>query len=167
MAPNRNERIDRSHVQIPEQNQEGFMAEESGISRRTVIGAGAAALATVAVSDLLNVSSVFAKTGPTEGVGYFSRFGVTEKLIRDTMGAALSKGGDYADVYFQHRVTNSMSLEDGLVNRASSNVGLGVGVRVIKGDQTGYGFTEDITAEGLRRAALTAAAIAEGPAKNA
>lgn len=143
------------------------MAEDSGITRRTVIGAGAAALATVAVSDLFNISSVFAETGPTNGVGYFSRFGVTDKLIRDTISAALSKGGDYADVFFQHRVSNNLALEDGAVNRAFANVALGVGVRVLKGDQTGYGFTEDITEDGLRRAALTAAAIAEGVAKNA
>jgi TldD protein len=143
------------------------MAENPGITRRTVIGAGAAALASVAVSDLFNLSSVFAKSGPTEGVGYFARFGVTDKLIKDTIGAALSKGGDYADVFFQHRVTNNLALEDGSVNRAFANVALGVGVRVVKGDQTGYGFTEDLTTDGLRRAALTAAAIAEGPARNA
>jgi TldD protein len=141
------------------------MADDSGLTRRTVIGAGAAALASVAVSDLLDVSSIFAKTGPTEGVGYFGRFGVTEGLIKNTLGTALSKGGDYADVFFQHRVSNNLSLEDGAVNRASANVGLGVGVRVVKGDQTGYGFTEDITPDGLHRAALTAAAIAQGPAK--
>ena len=143
------------------------MAENDGLTRRTVIGAGAAALATVAVSDLFHVSSALAKTGPTEGVGYFSRFGVTDRLIRETLSQALSKGGDYADVFFQHRVSNSLALEDGAVNRASANVGLGVGVRVVKGDQTGYGFTEDITADGLKRAALTAAAIAEGPARSA
>ncbi|MFN8093309.1 MAG: hypothetical protein U0599_14010 [Vicinamibacteria bacterium] len=44
---------------------------------------------------------------------------------------------------------------------------LGVGVRVVKGDQTGYGFTEDLTAEGLRLAAKTAAAIAAGPSRPA
>ena len=143
------------------------MAEDSGLTRRTVIGAGAAALATVAVSDLFHISSALAETGPTTGVGYFGRFGVTEKLIRETLSAAMSKGGDYADVFFQHRVTNNLALEDGAVNRASANVGLGVGVRVIKNDQTGYGFTEDITPEGLKRAALTAAAIAQGPAQTA
>ena len=136
------------------------MAEDNGLTRRTVIGAGAAALASVAVSDLFDITSVFAKPGPTEGVGYFSRFGVTEKLIKETLSSALSKGGDYADVFFQHRVSNNLGLEDGSVNRASANVGLGVGVRVIKGDQTGYGFTEDLTAEGLLAAARTAAAIA-------
>lgn len=143
------------------------MAEESGLTRRTVIGAGAAALASVAVSDLLSVSSLLANTGPANGVGYFARFGVTEQLIRGTLSAALSKGGDYADVFFQHRVSNNLSLEDGIVNRATANVALGVGVRVLKGDQTGYGFTEDITPDGLRRAALTAAAIAQGPSREA
>ena len=141
------------------------MADQSGFSRRTFVGAGAATVATLAMSDLLNISSAIASSGPTAGIGYFSRFGVTEKLIKDTLAAALSQGGEYADVFFQHRVTNNMVLEDGAVNRAFANVGLGVGVRVVRGDQTGYGFTEDLTAESMRRAALTAAAIADGPAR--
>jgi len=141
--------------------------DSSGITRRTVIGAGAAALASVAISDLFSVSSALAKTGPNAGIGYFSRFGVTDQVIRNTLSAALSKGGDYADVFFQHRVSNFLTLEDGTVNKAQASVGLGVGVRVVRGDQTGYGFTEDITADGLKRAALTAAAIADGPAKDA
>src|SRR5687768_23302 len=142
------------------------MGKDSVYTRRTVIGAGAATVATVAMSDLLMSAQAFAGTGPTSGIGYFSRFGVTEKMIRDALSAALAKGGEYADVFFQHRVTNSMSLEDGAVNRATANVGLGVGVRVVKGDQTGYGFTEDLTPEGLRRAAQTAATIAQGPSRD-
>ncbi|HEX8155521.1 MAG TPA: metallopeptidase TldD-related protein [Thermoanaerobaculia bacterium] len=143
------------------------MAENPGITRRSVIASGAAAITAVAVSDLLTVSNALASTGPTNGIGYFGRFGVNEKLIRDTISAAMSKGADYADVYFQHRVTNQLILEDGSVNRGFANVGLGVGVRAIRGDQTGYGYTEDLTTEGLRRAALTAAAIADGPARTA
>ena len=60
-------------------------------------------------------------------------------------------------------MANTYLLEDGAVNRAFADVKLGVGVRVVKGDQTGYGFTEDLTPEGLRLAAKTAAAIATGP----
>ena len=143
------------------------MADESGVSRRTFIGASAAALATIAVTDPFGVTSALYADGPISGINYFTRFGVTEKLIRDTLAAALSKGGDYADVFFQHRVTNNMALEDGSVNRAFSNVGLGVGVRVVRGDQTGYGYTEDLTADSLKRTALTAAAIADGPSRTA
>ena len=81
--------------------------------------------------------------GAAGGIQYFSRFGVTEALIAEALSAALSRGGDYADVFFQHRVTNDLALEDGAVNRAFATVELGVGVRVVKGDQTGYGYTED------------------------
>ena len=143
------------------------MSDDSGMTRRTVLRAGAASLAVAAVSDLTSLTSALATGGPTPGVNYFARFGVTEKMIRETLSAALSRGGEYADVFFQHRLTNSMTLEDGAVNRANSSVGLGVGVRVVKGIQTGYGFTEDLTPAALKRAALTAAAIAEGPAKRA
>jgi TldD protein len=98
-------------------------------------------------------------------IGYFTRFGVDEQLVARTLAVALSRGGDYADLFFQHQVSTSLSLEDGEVNRAYSGVELGVGVRVVKGDQTGYGYTEELTAEALHRAAETAAAIADGPAR--
>ncbi|MBI2213066.1 MAG: TldD/PmbA family protein [Acidobacteria bacterium] len=143
------------------------MQDRNGIDRRTFVQATATTAAALAVTDLFGLGKALAATGPAEGIGYFSRFGVTEKLIKDTLGAALSRGGDYADVFFQHRITNNMTLEDGAVNRASANVALGVGVRVVKGDQTGYGFTEDLTADAMKRAALTAAAIAQGASKSA
>jgi TldD protein len=66
-------------------------------------------------------------------------------MIREALCEALSRGGEYADLFFQHKVANSYVLEDGAVNRAGTSVELGVGVRVVKGDQTGYGFTEDLT----------------------
>lgn len=100
-------------------------------------------------------------------ITYFERFGVTEGLIRQTLRVALGKGGDYADVFFQHNVKSYLALEDGEVNRASANVDLGCGVRVVKGDQTGYGYTEQLTLDALRRAAATAASIADGPSRAA
>jgi TldD protein len=139
------------------------------MSRRKVIGLGAATLASTALPDLVvgPKDAAAASAGPSAGIGYFGRFGVDERLIRETLGEALSRGGDYADLFFQHKVGNSYVLEDGSVNRAATSVELGVGVRVLKGDQTGYGYTEDLTREGVKLAARTAAAIADGPAKAA
>lgn len=97
------------------------------------------------------------------GLQYFGNFGVDEPLLRLALDAALSRGGDYADLYFQHRQASSVGLEDGAVNRAFTTVELGVGIRVLKGDQTGYAFTEDLSPLSVRSAALTAAAIADGP----
>jgi len=141
------------------------MSKDSGVPRRTFVGLGAAALATASLSDLLLGPRLVLGAGPTAGVGYFGRFGVDERMIRETLAEALSSGGDFADLFFQHRVNNDFRLEDGEVNRAFAVVELGVGVRVVRGDQTGYGFTEDLTREGLKLAAQTAAAIADGPAR--
>ena len=100
-------------------------------------------------------------------VRYFNRFGVTDSLIQGALAVAMSRGGDYADVFFQHRVKHYFSLEDGEVKRAYADVSLGGGVRVVKGDQTGYGYTEELTADALAKAAQTAAAIADGPRRDA
>ncbi|MDJ0763485.1 MAG: metallopeptidase TldD-related protein [Myxococcota bacterium] len=95
--------------------------------------------------------------------GYFeSNFGVTNDMLGKTISRALSRGGDYADIYLQHKVSDYVGFEDGQVNRAYIEVDLGAGVRVLKGDQTGYAFTEDLSTESLIKAADTAASIAAG-----
>jgi TldD protein len=72
----------------------------------------------------------------------------------------MEKGANYADLYFEHTQSNYCSLEDGKVNSAYSNIGFGVGIRVLKGDQTGYAYSENVTPEAMLQAATTAANIA-------
>ena len=92
-------------------------------------------------------------------------FGVTPADVRKTLTAALEKGGDYADLFFEHTFANSVGLQDGAVNRSSSNIDFGMGVRVLSGDQTGYAYIENITLEEMLKAARTAARIASGSVK--
>ena len=89
-------------------------------------------------------------------------FGVTDADIRKTMTAALEKGGDYADLFFEHTFSNNVALQDGAVNQSQSNIDFGMGVRVLKGDQTGYAYIENVTLNEMVNAARTAARIAEG-----
>jgi len=79
--------------------------------------------------------------------------------------AALEKGGDYADLFFEHTFTNSVALQDGAVNRSNSNIDFGMGVRVLSGDQTGYAYIENVTLEEMLKAARTAARIASSSVK--
>ena len=92
-------------------------------------------------------------------------FGVTHADVRKTLTAALEKGGDYADLFFEHTYTNSVGLQDGDVNRTNSNIDFGMGVRVLSGDQTGYAYIENITLEEMLKAARTAARIASSSMK--
>ena len=90
-----------------------------------------------------------------------THFGVAEADLKKVLAAALEKGGDYADLYFEHTFNNSVSLMDGKVNNCSSNIDFGMGVRVVAGDQTGYAYVENITLDEMLRAARTAARIAD------
>ncbi|RPH29052.1 twin-arginine translocation signal domain-containing protein, partial [bacterium] len=94
---------------------------------------------------------------------YFqNEFGVTDELCLRVLAKALSKGGDFADLYFEHTISNYVILEDGKVNRAYGDIALGVGIRTVKGDQVGYGYTQELTADSMLAAAATAATIANG-----
>lgn len=100
-----------------------------------------------------------------DGLAYFEQFGVTPTLLRHALSRAMAHGADWAELYFEHRVLHHLGLEDGAVNRAYGSVVLGVGVRVIKGDQTGYAYTEELTKEAVGNAAATAAVVADGPSR--
>ncbi len=91
---------------------------------------------------------------------YLDHFEVSVEMLQKVIAAAMSKGGDYADLFFEHKKSNSLGLEDGKVNRAYSNIDYGVGIRVLKGDQTGFAYSETITPEALINAAKMAANIA-------
>ncbi len=81
-----------------------------------------------------------------------------EKLL----GVALSRGGDYADLFFEYRAGGGFSYDEGILKAASRGVSMGLGVRVQRGDATGFAFVEDLAWESMKRAAETAAQIAEG-----
>jgi TldD protein len=135
------------------------------ISRRSFLKTGAtAAAATIAVPTIL--SRGWYSFAQAEAIGYFEReFGITEAACRKILAKALAKGGDFADLFFEHTISNYLILEDGKVNRAASDVALGVGIRTVKGDQVGYGFTQDLSEKAMMAAASTAATIADASGK--
>ncbi len=103
------------------------------------------------------------QSSPAAPSGYFSsEFGISDELCKKVLATALAKGGDFADLFFEHTIRNYVILEDGKVNRAYGSVALGVGIRTVKGDQVGYGFTQELHEKSMLTAAATAATIAGG-----
>src|SRR5512143_1212245 len=78
------------------------------------------------------------------------------------LALALSRGGTFADLYFEHETTSSLLLEDRIIRTASTGVTCGLGVRVVSGERTGYAYTDDLSWPAMVRAAGTAAHIASG-----
>ena len=87
---------------------------------------------------------------------------IDEAIARRLLTVALSNGGDYADVFFEYRAAGGFVFDEGILKSASRGVSMGLGVRVQKGDATGYAYVEQLDWEAMERAARTAAQIATG-----
>jgi TldD protein len=96
---------------------------------------------------------------------FAAKFGISRRDLENYLSEALSRGGDYADLYFEYLATSSISIDESIVKSATQGVSLGVGVRVIAGERTGYAYSDDLSPEKIKHAAQVAALIAAGPAK--
>jgi TldD protein len=85
--------------------------------------------------------------------------GLNEMLLMRTLAGMSGNGVDFADLYFQRSHRESWSFEEGIVKSAASSIRQGVGVRAVRGDQTAFSFTEDLSAASLARAASATRAI--------
>lgn len=83
-------------------------------------------------------------------------------LANRLLSLALDAGGDYADLYFEFRVSADYALEEEQIRTLGRGITLGLGVRVVKGDATGYAYCEDLAWEKMAHAAKTAGQIAAG-----
>ena len=96
---------------------------------------------------------------------FAARFQITRQDLERYLAEALSQGGDYADLYFEYLLTSSISLDESMVKGATQGVSMGVGVRVVAGERTGYAYSDDLAPEKIKKAARVAACIASAPSK--
>ena len=90
-------------------------------------------------------------------------FGLTEGEVLGALGRVKVRDVDYADLYFESCVSESVSMEESLVKRATKNVSQGVGVRATAGEKTGFAYSDELTKTALELAADTARYIANSP----
>ncbi len=88
------------------------------------------------------------------------RYSIDTGIASELLGIAMSRGGDSAELYFEHRQGSNITFEQQVVKSASRSTTQGLGVRVLLGDANGYANTEDLSRDAMRRAADTAARIA-------
>lgn len=93
---------------------------------------------------------------------YLDLFKVTEGQLRTLTGTALAHGGDYSDLYFEYTTYFNLLLKDGVVSSGGFHTDYGVGIRVLKGEKTGYAYSENTEMTDMLKAAKAASAIALG-----
>jgi TldD protein len=97
---------------------------------------------------------------------FLERNGLSQSALERVLGT-LARRADWADCYFEHRVSQTASLEDGVVKKATRGMRQGVGVRVVADTRTGYAYSDEVTLERLEIAARTARYIADDRATTA
>ena len=81
-------------------------------------------------------------------------------ILERTLARSLRAGGDFAEVFAEDRRSSSAHFDDGRVEELVSGHAHGAGVRVLRGEMTGYAHTADLSERGLGEAADAAASAA-------
>ncbi len=85
-----------------------------------------------------------------------------KEIVLNALDAASGASGvTYADARVVEARERSLATKNGRASQVSTSETLGVGIRVLAGGCWGFSATDDLSAEGVRRAAAEAVAIAE------
>lgn len=88
------------------------------------------------------------------------RFALSEDDLRSIVAEGLKYGGDWCDLYFEDTSYGDLLLRDGEVGSGGHHVDYGCGIRVLKGEKTGYAYAEGTDLRSLLSAAAAAGSIA-------
>jgi len=86
---------------------------------------------------------------------------IAPETLNQMLNAMIPADADDADLYLQHSVSESLSLEEGRVKHVSASTAQGIGARVIKGEVSGHAYTDSFDTAALMDAAKAARAIAQ------
>lgn len=89
---------------------------------------------------------------------------LSKAIIENTINAALSTGGDFAEIFVEDKVNNSLNLIAGKIETAISGRDYGIGIRIFKGYNSVYVYTNNSSKENLEKTALDAAKAIKGQA---
>ena len=87
-------------------------------------------------------------------------FRVTEDQLGKLVKEGLEGGGSYCDLFFEHSTYNELLLRDGIVSSGGFHIDYGVGIRVLKGERTGYAYSESTDPKSMHEAVIAASKIA-------
>ena len=85
---------------------------------------------------------------------------IDERAADRLLAAALASGGEHAELFFEHRRSLHLALEDGRVRSVGAGVDGGVGIRVVVGGAVGFAYAESLEPAAMLLAARTASRIA-------
>ena len=87
-----------------------------------------------------------------------------QNIAREVLQEAVRTGGDFAEIFVEDRIDNTLMMRSGRIETANTGRLHGAGVRVFSGTNAVYVHTNDTSREGLMACARQAAAAVKGGA---
>ncbi len=93
-------------------------------------------------------------------LAFEDHFNISLGDLQKILDISLSRGGDFSEIYLEYKIYNFINMEEDIIKETAESISLGLGIRVLSGEKTGYGYTNDLSFEKIKKTALTAASIA-------
>jgi TldD protein len=77
---------------------------------------------------------------------------INEIEVYNMLSSMSDNGSDYSDLFFQHSISESWVLDEGIVKDGSYNISHGLGARCVSGDQTGFSYSDDLNLKAIKAA---------------
>ncbi len=90
-------------------------------------------------------------------------FSLSPKDLRRILETALASGGEFAEIFLEYRIYHFVNMEEDIIKETAESIDLGMGIRVLSGEKTGFAYTNDLSFEKMMMAARSASAIAASP----
>lgn len=84
-----------------------------------------------------------------------------KRELSNVLSRVLARGGDFAEIFIEEKQLTQVLCEDDKIERINSGREKGAGIRVIKDGKTAYVHTNDLSEEGLLKAARLATHTAD------
>jgi len=129
------------------------------VTRRTFLKDGIAGGTIVATLPLWDL---FSNSAPPADFYVNPVCNLSRETLEKLIAIALRNGGEFAEVYVEYSVSNRISLQENKIFSTTRGVDMGVGIRVVHGEKTGYAYSDDLSFEKLKNTAEVASFIATG-----
>mgnify|MGYP000244040243 FL=1 len=82
---------------------------------------------------------------------------LSKEIAQQVLGRCLVTGGDFAEIFEEDTIDNSISILNGKVENSIGGRSYGIGIRIFKGFKSIYAYTNDNSLSGLLNTAYKAA----------
>lgn len=93
---------------------------------------------------------------------FFNQAGIDEQFLAERLGFLKERKIDFGDLFFEHEISESFSLDEGIIKNGTFAISGGVGVRAVLGEKCGFAYADSFLKDDIIEACRAARSISSG-----